>query len=374
MTIKFSFNPSFGYETKSMHAHNAPKKHAAARRGARNFCKVLGYMPGFGMVVGIGRVAQAIFNHKNLSGKALAGRIVRGGFEFCNVGIILLFADAGVTLYRHHSKSKTKDMPKAPAENSRDKKPVVEAAHVAGEHAENAREPEFKPPLKPKAKDMPEAPAENTKVNKEVIEEANNVEDPDEIAEDREPQIIVGTTNQYRQGGASACTRNACRFLSIVSKNEPASAQAIDDVLQRSDYVGNAHEDPEEAIARFDNLQVVENPWHRLQFTPEMQVNLTGRRFSLQAALQFILSDERVDGALVIARGETICLRKQGEMIEIFDSHGNAQFTHTDEPLAYVYRCQPQQLIHFFREKIPVMRDMGAYYNTVSFYPLAIRA
>lgn len=156
------------------------------------------------------------------------------------------------------------------------------------------------------------------------------------------PSLIIAENgvNQYQaKGQQAACTSIACKFL---ASKQPASPEMMARVIlpktvieegDIADFEGDFFEDTEDCLERFKSkLRVVENPLpDQVQYSPfSMQINFpdsTNQGPNIADAMRSILSNKKIDGAIITANQLTIAMRKQGTRIEFFDSHGDNELT-----------------------------------------------
>jgi hypothetical protein len=183
--------------------------------------------------------------------------------------------------------------------------------------------------------------------------------------------------NQFVGSGPSACTRIACRFLAL-TPDKPATEEDIQRAIVGHGYSGNTFEDPDKVIALFPELEFLEiNPWWEETNTHEIQADIYGRTgCGISEAMNFLLTNPDVNGILITGQGTiSIALRRQGDKIEIFDSHGHAELSKANGNVAYVHRCDPNQAIQFLEKRFPKVEGMedSPQFSTVSFFPIKIK-
>jgi hypothetical protein len=165
--------------------------------------------------------------------------------------------------------------------------------------------------------------------------------------------IAAGEVNQYSAGGSSACTPLACRFI---ASEDPASPEMLKKLIEAITYRGNKHLDTEKCI-QDTGLIRAKNPWawmaqEHLQATVKnetMQVTFGQNGVTdLTEAVKTLLGSNEINGAIITANAIRIGMRKYGDAVEFFDSHGDASRTHTDKAYgintAYVIQFQKNQM------------------------------
>lgn len=171
-----------------------------------------------------------------------------------------------------------------------------------------------------------------------------------------EATVISGTVNQYNEKGEAACTRIACQFLNNAILDKPATSESIDRAVKNHGHFGNNQEDIENVIPCFDELK----PFIETQ---------TSKEAFIAEALPELLNDPKCNAAIITSFGITIAIRKQGGMIEIFDSHGDRDYQPSNN--AYVYRCNQREAIAYMQKKFPILGELLA--DTLNYYRFKLR-
>ncbi|MGD0664374.1 MAG: hypothetical protein ABSA17_01410 [Rhabdochlamydiaceae bacterium] len=182
-----------------------------------------------------------------------------------------------------------------------------------------------------------------------------------------QPKTILAAdgVNQYSAGGSSACTPLACRFI---ASEDPASPEMLKQLIEGNTYLGNEHLDTEKCI-QDTGLIRAENPWAWMAQEPmqatvknePMQVTFGQNGVTdLTEAVKTLLGSNEINGAIITANTITIGMRKFGDAVEFFDSHGDASRTHTDKAYgintAYVIQFQKNQMdqmVEFLTRRFP---------------------
>lgn len=171
--------------------------------------------------------------------------------------------------------------------------------------------------------------------------------------------------NQYQFGGPAACTTVAVRFLALTPKDQPANPEHIMKALQGHGFAGDEHPFVNDVIAKFINVETSSDP---------LEVDIGNQGGStIQGTLGFLWDDPEGSSALIVCRGITLAIRKQGDAFEIFDSHGDRDVLENgNEVPAYVYRAPLADAVKFLEKKFPVFDFRDAMNDLMQIYPVKI--
>lgn len=169
------------------------------------------------------------------------------------------------------------------------------------------------------------------------------------------PTLILAANgvNQYQAGGVSACTPLACKFI---ASKEAVSAELLEKLIKENKYTGADHPEAETCI-KDSGLQLAENPWaFQKDFSPSMQVAFERNGDAgLVSAVKSLVETANIRGAVFIANAVTIGMRKQGNAVEFFDSHGDNTITQKGN-VAYVKAFandQGEQILQYLEKRYP---------------------
>lgn len=171
------------------------------------------------------------------------------------------------------------------------------------------------------------------------------------------PIIVVanGGLNQYQVGGPAACTALACSFL---HSKAPCSPELIVDLLNKNTYTDVDFLETNDMLDKYD-LKRSENPlpeqmglsFMMMSFEKYGDLNFRG----IAQTLPVLLDNDEIAGAIITANGLTIAMRKWGNRVEFFDSHGDTVLTNQGNA-AYVISfltSRRDQIIDFLTKRYP---------------------
>lgn len=169
------------------------------------------------------------------------------------------------------------------------------------------------------------------------------------------PTLILAAhgVNQYQSGGPAACTPLACAFI---ASKLPISSEMIEELILNNTYDKDTFAETENCIGNA-SLQVAQNPWDfQRDFGPTLQVSFERQGpAGLSAAVKSLSDEKGIGGAIITGNGMTIAMRKQGNTLEFFDSHGDAALTGKGNA-AYVQtftKDQKELAVGFLEHRFP---------------------
>jgi hypothetical protein len=185
--------------------------------------------------------------------------------------------------------------------------------------------------------------------------------------------IVAEGTSQYTLGQASSCALMALQF--VKDKGTITSGENIRSLMQgvdRSKKEENQHIDPSEIIIKAglppsittyytaDSQGVVSQGFLVTEGTSIEISDLSRKTF--QNVMDFILKHQKTKAAIFVANGFVIGMKKEGDWVRFFDSHG-ANEIHNQGPGAYVISfngaTQQEEMLDYISKRYPELRTEG---------------
>lgn len=181
--------------------------------------------------------------------------------------------------------------------------------------------------------------------------------------------------NQYtpvpgKKQSVSACAPLACSFL---ASDKTSSSEMIQNLILANTYTDDLHSFADEWLPKFHLEAPEDNPWPFQQpfygaimavSFEQVCISPEGNDSGLIAAVKTLVENPHIRGAILNGNGITTAIRKKGDYIEFFDSHGDSTITKADNS-AYIKgfkKDQQQGLVDLLRQRYP---NMGQNYIEV---------
>lgn len=152
--------------------------------------------------------------------------------------------------------------------------------------------------------------------------------------------------NQYQVNGVACCTHFG---FSFIASNKPATPSSLKDLLEMNVIMGEDFIDPERSFdihrekieAYKENLPMISNWGPEQSIDPANDsISVVRSEMAVTHFLNYFLGNKEIDGCVLSSGHISIALRKFGNGVEIFDSHGPDFPLTNDTKPSYVIRVQ----------------------------------